>query len=217
MRRLPFLLLFLVLPLSAETLRFKVLGIDCDKCGPPIVKALSSVAGVKNVHVDTKTGLTTVDVPAGFETARIHAAIADAGFESELPGETHAEFAPLPPEVLKTLDINAIDGKTKIDVKNLLAPNKVTVVDFYADWCGPCRILEARLQRYVQAHPNVAVRRVNIGHWDNYAATQATHEFHAEALPYLRVYDARGKFVTAVTGGMWDEVLGALERADKTK
>jgi Cu+-exporting ATPase len=217
MKRLTFLLLLLSLPLSAETLRFKVLGIDCDKCGPPIVKALSSVAGVKNVHVDTATGMTTVDVPAGFDTAKIRAAVSDAGFESELPGQTRAEFAPLPAAVLKTLDISGVDGKTKVDVRRLLAPDKVTVVDFYGDWCGPCRILEARLQRYVQAHPGVAVRRVNIGHWDNAAAKQATREFHAEALPYVRVYDARGKFVTAVTGGMWDEVLGALEKAEATK
>jgi hypothetical protein len=29
------------------------------------------------------------------------------------------------------------------------------------------------------------------------------------------VYSADGKFVKAVTGGMWDEVLGALEKAEK--
>jgi hypothetical protein len=29
------------------------------------------------------------------------------------------------------------------------------------------------------------------------------------------VYDARGKFVTAVTGGMWDEVLAAIEKAER--
>jgi hypothetical protein len=61
--------------------------------------------------------------------------------------------------------------------------------------------------------PNLAVRRVNIGKWDNEAARQATREFRAEALPYVRVYDAKGKFVAAVTGGMWDEVLAALEKA----
>jgi hypothetical protein len=62
--------------------------------------------------------------------------------------------------------------------------------------------------------PNLAVRRVNIGKWDNDAAKQAT-ELHAEALPYIRVYDARGKFVTAVTGGMWDEVLAAIGKAER--
>ena len=64
-----------------------------------------------------------------------------------------------------------------------------------------------------RALPAIALRRVNIGKWDNEAAKQATREFHAEALPYIRVYDANGKFIGAVTGGMWDEVLAAFEKA----
>ena len=68
-------------------------------------------------------------------------------------------------------------------------------------------MLESRLERYMVAHPNLAIRRADIGKWNNAAAAQATH-LGAEALPYIRVYDARGKFVTSVTGGMWDEVLG---------
>ena len=33
---------------------------------------------------------------------------------------------------------------------------------------------------------NLALRRFDIGKWDNEAAKQATREFHAEALPYIR-------------------------------
>jgi len=57
------------------------------------------------------------------------------------------------------------------------------------------------------------VRRVNVGKWDNDAAKQATREFRLEALPYVRVYDAKGKFVGAVTGGSWDDVLKTIEKA----
>jgi hypothetical protein len=64
------------------------------------------------------------------------------------------------------------------------------------------------------AHPNLAIRRADIGKWNNAAAAQATH-LGAEALPYIRVYDAHGKFVTSVTGGMWDEVLAAIEKASR--
>ena len=62
------------------------------------------------------------------------------------------------------------------------------------------------------AHPNIALRRVNIGKWNNAAARQAT-SLGAKALPYVRVYARDGKFVEAVTGGMWDEMLAAIERS----
>jgi thiol-disulfide isomerase/thioredoxin len=196
-------------------LTFKVLGIDCDACGPPVVKALRSVPGVTKASIDTKTSVATVEVPDGFDTAKLAAAISNAGFGAQFPGQKESAIEPLPADVVKSLDIAVSDGTSKVDVAKLLVPGKVTIVDFYGDWCGPCRVLELRLHRYMQAHPTVALRRVNIGHWDNAAAKQATREFRAEALPYVRVYSPRGKFVRAVTGGMWDEVLAAIELGEK--
>ena len=186
---------------------FRVIGIDCAMCGPPVVRALSAVPGVKNAKIDVKTAMATVDVPEGFDKAKLRAALVNAGFETQ-------EFAPLPPEVLKSLDVVSFDGRRRTDFDKILVPGKVTILDFYADWCGPCHVLEARLQYYMQAHPNIALRRFDVAHWDNVAAHQAT-DLGATALPYIRVYDAKGKFVAAVTGGMWDEVLGAMEKAGK--
>jgi copper chaperone CopZ len=198
----------------ADTITFKVVGIDCAACGPPIVKALDAVDGVKNAKVDVKASIATVDVPSGFDRERLRTAVSNAGFEAVFAGEKPRDIEPLPAGVLKTLDIASYTDGRRVDIAKIVAPGKITIVDFYADWCGPCRVLEARLQHLMQGKTNLAIRRVNIGKWDNDAAKQAT-ELRAEALPYLRVYDAGGKFVTAVTGGMWDEVLAAIAKADR--
>jgi len=196
--------------LLASSLTFKVLGIDCAKCAPPVKKALAAVPGVTSVSIDTKAQTATIEGNA--DPAKIHEALADAGFEAELPGEQRGAFAPLSPSELAQLDIAVFDGKTKLDIEKSLAPGKITVVDFYADWCGPCTVLERRLERYMTAHRDIALRRVNIGKWNNAAARQAT-SLGATALPYVRVYAPNGKFVTAVTGAMWDEMLDVLEKA----
>lgn len=206
---------FAAVLVAANTLTFHVVGIDCKKCGPPIVKALDAVDGVKSARVDAKANTATVEVPAGFDREKLRAAVENAGFEAVFPGETAKEIEPLPAAVAAKLDIRAFTDGRRVDLGRVLAPGKVTIVDFYADWCGPCRVLETRLQHLMNgSKPDLAVRRVNIGKWDNDAAKQAT-ELRAEVLPYLRVYDARGKFVAAVTGGMWDEVLAAIEKAER--
>ncbi|MBV8519499.1 MAG: cation transporter [Acidobacteria bacterium] len=200
---------------AADTFTFEVVGIDCAMCGPPIEKALGAVDGVKRARVDAKAKTATVEVAAGFDREKLRVAVSNAGFQAVFPGETARGIEPLPAEVVARLDIRTYADGRRVEIPAILAPGKVTIVDFYGDWCGPCRVLEARLQHLmIGGKPNLAVRRVNIGKWDNDAAKQAT-ALRAEALPYIRVYDARGKFVVAVTGGMWDEVLAAIEKAER--
>lgn len=205
--------LFLTAPLFADTITFTVIGIDCQGCAKPILGALRGVDGVKSAKLDWQKGIAAVDVPATFNREKLRTAMTDLGFEAVFPGETRKDIEPLAPDVLKTLDIRTDAKGAKIDIRKTVAAGKITIVDFYADWCGPCKVLEMRLHNFMSAHPGLALRRVNVGKWDTPAAAQATREFRAEALPYIRVYDAKGNFVADVTGGMWDQVLNAIEKA----
>ena len=36
------------------------------------------------------------------------------------------------------------------------------LLDFYADWCGPCQMMKPTMEEFEKAHPEVKVRRVNI-------------------------------------------------------
>ena len=198
--------------LLATTLTFNVPSIDCSGCAAPVAKTLAAVAGVSNVRVDWKQKRATVDVPQDFDRELLRKAMLNAGYEVQFAGEKNRGLQPLPAEVLKTLDIKAFDGSRPLDFKAVAAPGKITIVDFYADWCGPCKVLELRLQHLVQGK-NIAVRRVNVGKWDNAAAKQATRDFRLASLPYLRIYDANGRLAAEIRDGMWDEILDAVEKA----
>ena len=207
------LLMLIVAVASAEPLQFTVIGIDCKECAPPIVKALREVPGVKTASLDWKKGVATVDVAPDFDRTKIKKAIDAIGYDAVFPGENRKEFAALPEEQIRKLDIVSFDGAKKVDLKAIPVAGKITVVDYWAEWCSPCHFLEKRLHHLMNENPNMALRRVNVGKWDNAAARQATSEFRLEALPYVRVYDARGKFVAEVTGGSWDQFLKVLEKA----
>ena len=208
-------LLLLGSVLRAAELRFTVVGIDCEACAPPILKTLQSVPGVTNAKLDWKAATATVQVPDGFDRETLRKALQEIGYEAVFDGEVRRDLSPLPEEVRRTLDIQSASEGEKIDVERVLVSGKITVLDYWAEWCSPCHLLDARLQHLVQANPDVAVRRVNIGKWDNAAAKQATREFRVEALPYVRVYDRRGKLAGSVTGGSWDKIVQLIRKAQQ--
>lgn len=105
--------------LAADTLTFKVVGIDCAACAPPIVKALRGVDGVKNARVDAKAKTATVEMPSGFDRQKLRTAISNVGFEAVFPGEKPRDIEPLPPDVVKTLDINSYTDGRRVDIAKI--------------------------------------------------------------------------------------------------
>lgn len=50
---------------------------------------------------------------------------------------------------------------TEENIANVLSDNKLTVVDFWAPWCGPCRILSPIIDEIADEH--TGSETVNIG------------------------------------------------------
>ncbi len=70
---------------------------------------------------------------------------------------------------------------TKAELEKELSNNKVVLIDFYADWCGPCKKLAPHLVKLDKTHgKTIKIIKVNV---DN--AQELAKEYQISSIPAL--------------------------------
>jgi thiol-disulfide isomerase/thioredoxin len=77
------------------------------------------------------------------------------------------------------------NGGQPVDLPALLPEGKIAIVDFYADWCGPCRQISPYLERIAKDDPDVVLIKVDIVKWN----TPVTGQFGIDSVPNMRVFN----------------------------
>ena len=92
--------------------------------------------------------------------------------------------------------IQVIAHGQQVDIKQHLVRGKITIIDFYADWCGPCRMITPLLERLAKTDPKIVLRKIDIINWQSPVA----HQFNLNAIPHIQVYNRNRQLVGAVSG-----------------
>jgi thiol-disulfide isomerase/thioredoxin len=85
-----------------------------------------------------------------------------------------------------------------VELSSLLVTGKITVIDFYADWCAPCRRLAPQLEALVAQDADVYLRKVDIVDWKKPVVKQ----YGIGSVPNVRVYDRSGRLVGRPSSSM---------------
>lgn len=71
---------------------------------------------------------------------------------------------------------------TKSNFEEVKKSEKTVLLDFYADWCGPCRMVSPLVDEIAKENPQYLVGKVNVDSEPELAA-----QFGVESIPMLVV------------------------------
>lgn len=91
---------------------------------------------------------------------------------------------------------NSENPGQEIEVKSLLQSGKTNIVDFYSDYCGPCRRISPLLVKLAQQSEDIVVIKLDINRegkrgidWFSPLAKQ----YNLRSVPHFQVYNQDGK------------------------
>ncbi len=98
---------------------------------------------------------------------------------------------------------------TKENFDEFKNSDKTVLLDFYADWCGPCRMVSPLVDEIAEENPQYLIGKINVD-----SEPELAESFGVSSIPTLVVMKS-GKIVNRIVGARPKaQILAMLETAD---
>mgnify|MGYP001087446580 CR=1 FL=1 len=187
-------------------------NLSCATCGHKVANAVKALPGVHQAAFamhSVEVGV-AYDVDSVTEEAILEAS--NSVGERAVLGAGKGAYEP-PVEHDPETDTVLISRGEEVVLSEHIVPGKVTVVDFYADWCGPCRRVAVVMNAIMAERDDVAFRKIDIVDWDTPVVKQ--HMKEVSRLPYTIVFDQAGNEVKRIVGLDIPGLNAAIEEGAK--
>lgn len=71
----------------------------------------------------------------------------------------------------------------KENFDNIIDQNPMVLVDFWAEWCGPCRVFSEVYHQTALRHPDIIFAQINIEE-----EPELANDFNVQSIPLLMVF-----------------------------
>jgi thiol-disulfide isomerase/thioredoxin len=156
--------------------------------------------GKSGIAINTRSGVIKADLVRVEKSQLVYS---EGGAEKSIPLMMVASFSSAAAEKVKT-----IGHGERVNIKEHLAQGFITIVDFYADWCGPCRMMGPRLEKLVEDSDDIVLRKVDIVEF----GSEVTRQYSLEFVPNVWVFDKNGNQVGRPSAD-YKEILQNIQQA----
>ncbi len=87
----------------------------------------------------------------------------------------------------------SVNVVTSSNFDEIINSKEIVLVDFWASWCGPCRMLSPIVDEFANEHPEIAVGKINIDE-----ESQLASQFNVMSIPTLMVFKNGKPYQTSV-------------------
>ncbi|XP_050315069.1 thioredoxin-2 [Anthonomus grandis grandis] len=100
--------------------------------------------------------------------------------------------------------VTHIKDKNDLDSKLSDAGDQLVVIDFFATWCGPCRMISPKLEELAKEYSNVHILKIDVDECEELAM-----EYKISSMPTF-VFIKNKQVIMTFSGANYDKLKAAI-------